>query len=134
MRSQAESPVVWMCAVEPGGARIALDSPRVVKEVGAGAPVDWGGDVALWGGGLGLDRHHIQGRSADRDVVCSTDRLLRDLADPEDEDEQTGGQQLPHHENHPKHQVARLSQVVAQVSLMGQTCGRFGCNLYDSQL
>ncbi|TNN60507.1 hypothetical protein EYF80_029230 [Liparis tanakae] len=46
-----------------------------------------------------------------------TDPFLRRPADPEEEDDQRGGQQLPDEQDHPEHDVAAVAQRRAQVRL-----------------
>lgn len=49
-------------------------------------------------------------------VRCA-DYLLSGLANPEDEDEQTGWEQFPYEEDGTKDQVATVAQFISQVSL-----------------
>lgn len=46
-----------------------------------------------------------------------TDPVLRRPSDPEEEDHQRGGQQLPDKQNHSKHNVTSISQRRLQVCL-----------------
>lgn len=47
--------------------------------------------------------------------------LLGRLTNPEDEDEQTGWEQLPYEEDSTKDQVATVTQLITQVSLQRNT-------------
>ena len=47
----------------------------------------------------------------------STNYLLSGLANPEDEDEQTGWEQFPYEEDGTEDQVATVAQFITQVSL-----------------